>query len=117
MELALGEQLFDRIVKQQLYRERDARAVVRTLLEAVGYLHVNGVAHRYNLFVPPPNTQDAQYTRICATLTACCSDLKPENVIVYKQVRLRVGLLPCKPDGVRAGFIAVEDCRLWFCCI
>ncbi len=42
----MGEQLFDRIVRQQSYVEADARSIVRTLLGAVGYLHLNGVAHR-----------------------------------------------------------------------
>ncbi|XP_026554871.1 calcium/calmodulin-dependent protein kinase type IV-like [Pseudonaja textilis] len=46
LELVTGGELFDRIVERGFYSERDAAHVVKQILEAVSYLHSNGVAHR-----------------------------------------------------------------------
>ncbi|CAO3615527.1 unnamed protein product [Cunninghamella echinulata] len=54
MELAQGGELFDRICQKGNYFERDAANIVRTICDAVSYLHDNGIVHR---------------------------DLKPENLI------------------------------------
>ena len=59
MELAGGMQLFDHIVLKKKYSEKDARELIRTVLEAVRYLHSLGIAHR---------------------------DLKPENIMVVDHV-------------------------------
>lgn len=45
-ELALGGELFDRICKKGSYFERDAADLVRTITDAVGYLHDHGIVHR-----------------------------------------------------------------------
>jgi len=55
MELVTGGELFDEIVKRGAYSERDAATIIQQILEAVHYMHSNGVAHR---------------------------DLKPENLLV-----------------------------------
>lgn len=54
-ELCTGGELFDKIVTRSSYSEREAREVVRTIAEAVAYMHAHGVVHR---------------------------DLKPENVLL-----------------------------------
>ncbi|KAI8081740.1 kinase-like domain-containing protein [Halteromyces radiatus] len=54
MDLAQGGELFDRICQKGNYFERDAANIVRTICDAVAYLHDNGIVHR---------------------------DLKPENLI------------------------------------
>ena len=41
-----GGELFDRIVAKQYYNELDARACVRSILEALNYIHNGKVAHR-----------------------------------------------------------------------
>lgn len=41
-----GGELFDQIVKRGSYSERDAAAIVKQILEAVHYMHSNGIAHR-----------------------------------------------------------------------
>ncbi|KAM6945699.1 calcium/calmodulin-dependent protein kinase type IV [Aplochiton taeniatus] len=46
LELVTGGELFDRIVERGYYSERDAAHVIKQILEAVSYLHENGVVHR-----------------------------------------------------------------------
>jgi serine/threonine protein kinase len=46
MELMEGGDVFDRIIEMNNYTEKDARDLVRVLLEAVLYMHDSGVAHR-----------------------------------------------------------------------
>uniref|UniRef100_A0A6I8MY27 Calcium/calmodulin-dependent protein kinase type IV n=1 Tax=Ornithorhynchus anatinus TaxID=9258 RepID=A0A6I8MY27_ORNAN len=46
LELVTGGELFDRIVERGFYSELDAAHVVKQILEAVAYLHANGVVHR-----------------------------------------------------------------------
>uniref|UniRef100_H3AT43 Calcium/calmodulin-dependent protein kinase type IV n=1 Tax=Latimeria chalumnae TaxID=7897 RepID=H3AT43_LATCH len=46
LELVTGGELFDRIVETGYYSEKDAAHVVKQILEAVAYLHENGVVHR-----------------------------------------------------------------------
>jgi len=46
MELVQGGELFDQIVSRGTYSEADAAQIVRQILEAVDYLHGNGIAHR-----------------------------------------------------------------------
>jgi len=55
LELATGGELFDQIISKGTYSERDAASIIRQILEAVAYMHSNGIAHR---------------------------DLKPENLLV-----------------------------------
>jgi len=46
MELVQGGELFDQIVSRGTYSEADAAHIVRQILEAVEYMHENGIAHR-----------------------------------------------------------------------
>jgi len=46
MELVNGGELFYKIVDKGSYSERDARDIVRQLVEGVDYLHEKGIAHR-----------------------------------------------------------------------
>jgi len=46
LELVTGGELFDQIVSRGTYSERDAANVIRQILEAVEYMHENGIAHR-----------------------------------------------------------------------
>lgn len=46
MELILGENLFDEILKRAQYTERDACLYMRQILSALSYLHANGIVHR-----------------------------------------------------------------------
>eukprot|EP00043_Microstomoeca_roanoka_P021312 m.255095 g.255095 ORF g.255095 m.255095 type:complete len:489 (-) comp19073_c1_seq1:167-1633(-) len=55
LEFAQGGELFDRIVKKEGFSEEEARYIFMQLLDAVEYLHQQGVAHR---------------------------DLKPENILL-----------------------------------
>jgi calcium/calmodulin-dependent protein kinase I len=46
MELVQGGELFDQIVSRGTYSEADAANIVRQILDAVAYMHENGIAHR-----------------------------------------------------------------------
>ena len=46
MEVMDGGELFDRIVQKSYYNEKEARDVVKILLEAINYLHVRNIVHR-----------------------------------------------------------------------
>ncbi|RKP10166.1 putative calmodulin-dependent protein kinase type 1 [Thamnocephalis sphaerospora] len=46
MDLASGGELFDRICEKGSYYERDAARLVRTITDAVSYLHSNDIVHR-----------------------------------------------------------------------
>lgn len=41
-----GGELFDRILDRGVYSEKDASCVIQQVLEAVCYLHQNGIVHR-----------------------------------------------------------------------
>jgi calcium/calmodulin-dependent protein kinase I len=41
-----GGELFDRIVAKGSYTEQDASRLIKQILEAVDYMHTNGVVHR-----------------------------------------------------------------------
>lgn len=58
MELVTGGELFDRIVAKGSYTEKDASYLIKQVLQAVAFMHNNGVVHR---------------------------DLKPENLLYYNQ--------------------------------
>jgi serine/threonine protein kinase len=45
-EAVLGGELFDRIVKKISYTEREARDLVRVLLDAIKYFHDRNIVHR-----------------------------------------------------------------------
>jgi calcium/calmodulin-dependent protein kinase I len=46
MELVEGGELFDQIVSRGTYSEADAANIIQQILEAVAYMHDNGIAHR-----------------------------------------------------------------------
>uniref|UniRef100_A0A7E4V2F1 Protein kinase domain-containing protein n=1 Tax=Panagrellus redivivus TaxID=6233 RepID=A0A7E4V2F1_PANRE len=93
MELVTGGELFDRIVAKGSYTEKDASNLIRQVLEAVGFMHRNGVVHR---------------------------DLKPENLLYYcidedsKIMISDFGLSKTEESGIMAtacgtpGYVAPE---------
>ena len=46
MELMRGGELFDKILKQKFFSEREAAGVMNVLGDAVSFLHKQGVVHR-----------------------------------------------------------------------
>lgn len=57
-ELVEGGELFDRIVSKAHYTEKEARDLIKSLLETLNYMHTTGVVHR---------------------------DLKPENLLLCSE--------------------------------
>lgn len=55
-----GGELFDRIVEKGSYTEKDASGLIRQVLEAVDYMHEQGVVHR-DLKVSRTNLPMCQY--------------------------------------------------------
>jgi len=66
LELVTGGELFDQIVSRGSYSERDAASIVKQILEAVHYMHSNGIAHRdlkpENLLCAGPNNEIIKVT-------------------------------------------------------
>ncbi|CAN8025228.1 calcium/calmodulin-dependent protein kinase type 1 [Ixodes scapularis] len=93
MELVTGGELFDRIVEKGSYTEKDASDLIRQILEAVDYMHSQGVVHR---------------------------DLKPENLLYYcpeEESKIMIsdfGLSKMEDSGIMAtacgtpGYVAPE---------
>ncbi|XP_014675099.1 PREDICTED: calcium/calmodulin-dependent protein kinase type 1-like [Priapulus caudatus] len=93
MELVTGGELFDRIVEKGNYTEKDASDLIRQVLEAVDYMHIQGVVHR---------------------------DLKPENLLYFsadedsKIMISDFGLSKMEDSGIMAtacgtpGYVAPE---------
>uniref|UniRef100_A0A023GH21 Putative ca2+/calmodulin-dependent protein n=1 Tax=Amblyomma triste TaxID=251400 RepID=A0A023GH21_AMBTT len=93
MELVTGVNVFDRIVEKGSYTEKDASDLIRQILEAVDYMHSQGVVHR---------------------------DLKPENLLYYcpdedsKIMISDFGLSKMEDSGIMAtacgtpGYVAPE---------
>ena len=46
IDLCRGGELFDRICEKGNYFEKDAARIVKTIVDAVAYLHANGIVHR-----------------------------------------------------------------------
>ncbi|KAG9510623.1 Calcium/calmodulin-dependent protein kinase type 1 [Fragariocoptes setiger] len=93
MQLISGGELFDRIVEKGNYTEKDASNLIKQILEAVDYMHSQGVVHR---------------------------DLKPENLLYFSPdddsniMISDFGLSRCEDGGVMStacgtpGYVAPE---------
>jgi calcium/calmodulin-dependent protein kinase I len=46
LDLCVGGELFDRIIEKEVFTEKEASCIVSDILEAVNYLHSNGIVHR-----------------------------------------------------------------------
>jgi calcium-dependent protein kinase len=46
LELCSGGELFERIVSNKFYEEKEARLLFKQIMNAIYYCHVNGVCHR-----------------------------------------------------------------------
>jgi serine/threonine protein kinase len=70
MELVVGGDLFDRIIQKGKFNERNARHIMRQLLNAVKYLHERGIVHRD---LKPENILLTDATNTCEVLNVFLS--------------------------------------------
>ncbi|XP_065908335.1 ribosomal protein S6 kinase 2 beta-like isoform X2 [Dysidea avara] len=96
MELMRGGELFDKILKQKFFSEREAAGVLNVLADAVSYLHKQGVVHRD---LKPSNI-------LYADTSGAPESLRIADFGFAKQLRAENGLLmtPC----YTANFVAPE---------
>lgn len=67
---ATGGDVFDWILDQGNYTERDASNVIRQVLEAVAYLHSLNIVHR-NLKVHSHSLSPSHYYMACMVVFVC----------------------------------------------
>jgi serine/threonine protein kinase len=91
-ELVEGGELFDRIVSKAHYTEKEARDLIKSLLETLNYMHTTGVVHR---------------------------DLKPENLLLcsgesccWCHVRMLQSRRAATMSSFCRSLTAVACCRL-----
>lgn len=108
-----GGELFDRIVEKGSYTEKDASGLIRQVLEAVDYMHEQGVVHR-DLKVSC-RVITIQFNRITINLFA-----QPENLLYYntdEESKIMIsdfGLSKMEDSGIMAtacgtpGYVAPE---------
>ena len=95
-EFLKGGELFDRILQKRTFTEKEARDVVRGLLQALQYMHTRRIAHR---------------------------DLKPENLLLTVSVKCREDCNETwwtrvmAPIGFTAIQIIARPCRILSCLI
>ena len=59
-----GGELFDRIVEKGNYTEKDASSLIKQVLEAVDFMHVQGVVHRdLKVSQPQRRTSEIKYNK------------------------------------------------------
>jgi len=62
MELMLGGELYEEIVRRKSFSEKDASIIMKQLFSALSYLHKKGIVHRdlklENLLITEPNSLD-----------------------------------------------------------
>jgi serine/threonine-protein kinase Chk2 len=115
LELVTGGDLFDRVVAKKMYPEAEARLLFRNLLEALRYLHEQGVAHRD---LKPENILLASRDD---DVTIKVSDFGLSKVVGEDQLMKTLCGTPqylapeivARRDGKRAGYSKAVD--LWAC--
>lgn len=80
LELLEGENLFENIVKRQVYTEKDAAHVVKQVARACVYMHARGIIHRD---LKPENLVylDKKHEQICVTDFGLSKYMKPEESV------------------------------------
>jgi len=84
MELCAGGELFDRIIQERSFTEKNAAIVVHQMLSAVFYMHTNFVCHR---------------------------DLKPENFLFLKRGPIEKNVLKLIDFGLSTVFKPTTDMK------
>jgi len=96
-ELVEGGELFDRIVRKAHYNEKEARDLIRSLLETLSYMHGSGIVHR-----------DLKPENLLLTSDADDAEVKIADFGFAKQVQ---DLLPKETACGTPGYVAPEILR------
>ena len=96
-ELVAGGELYDRIVAKTRYTEKEARDLIKLFLEAVAYMHQNGIVHR-----------DLRSENMLLTSDTDDADFKLTGFKFAKKV---IELLPNETACGTPGYVAPEILR------
>ncbi|CEM16024.1 unnamed protein product [Vitrella brassicaformis CCMP3155] len=116
LELCEGGDLFDRMVAVHHYSERDAALIMRQILSALHYCHINGIAHRdvkpENFLFERSDSLD-NLKMIDFGLAYECRDEAGNKI----GMRTRAGTpYYVAPEVLRAASAAYDEkCDLWSC--
>ncbi|KPP71910.1 hypothetical protein Z043_109133 [Scleropages formosus] len=86
LELATGREVFDWILDQGYYSERDTSNVIRQVMEAVAYLHSLRIVHR-NLKVPDAGLSQVVGSGVALHAPAFGMLLFLENLVYYNRLK------------------------------
>ena len=106
MELMNGGDVFDRILSLQRYTEKDARDLVRFLLETVNVIHSKGIAHRdlkpQNLLLKvgvfAPLFDSSSFTAL--TCVRSWNLFSPRRIMQTSKLQISVLLAVCTPHNL-----------------
>ncbi|CAM9175297.1 unnamed protein product, partial [Ectocarpus fasciculatus] len=123
LEYLTGGELFGRIIQKESYSEREARDVVKVLVDAVSHLHEKSIVHRdlnpgSILLANPEGVQGAANTSPTASQPEVTSNTTTtvetrDNVKVTTTVTTKtttiVTTTPVIPAGVSRGSLKITD--------
>jgi len=111
MEIASGGELFDRMLSQNRFEEREVRHIAQQLMSAVSYLHSLGITHRD---LKPENillANDSRYPTIKITDFGFAKHLQNKEMLL--RARAKRGTMGYAAPEIFSGRNYDEKCDIW----